>query len=58
MRVRHGQTFRFDPVPLDSVLCPEHCKGFKKGDLVKVVQLPMAPPPGTMGQANIQLVGN
>jgi hypothetical protein len=57
MKVRHGQVYTFKRNGIDLVL-PQHCQAFKDEDLVMVTQLPHAPPPGTMGQANITLVGN
>jgi hypothetical protein len=55
MRVRSGQVYEFKRGLLDTVL-REHCREFADGDLVRVVQLRSAPPPGTMGQVNIQLL--
>jgi len=57
MKVRDGQVYEFQRCGMDIVM-REHCADFNDGDLVKVVQLPHAPRPGTMGQANIVLVGN
>jgi len=57
MQVRHGQVYEFERTGID-IIMPEHCREFKNGDLVRVVQLPHAPKPGTMGQVNIELVGN
>ncbi len=56
-RVKHGQVYEFKRNGIDLIM-REHCQEFNNGDLVRVVQLPHAPKPGTMGQTNIELVGN
>ncbi len=52
MKVKKGQTYRYDPCGWD-VVSP--CKGntLKKGDIVKVITLPSAPPPNTMGNCYV-----
>lgn len=52
MRVRKGSTYVFRPCLLDLAL-PQHYEAFN-GQLVRVIQLPMSPPPNTMGQCHIE----
>ena len=51
MKVRANQSYRYWPNLLDQIhAC---APGLKPGDLVKVVQLRLAPPPNTMGQCHV-----
>ncbi len=51
MKVRTGATYVFNPVGYDLFLTQHY--DAKPGDLVKVVKLPGAPPPNTMGHAHV-----
>lgn len=52
MKVRVGSTYVYSPNGID-ISCP--CKGnhLKEGQLVKVINLPMAPKANTMGQCYV-----
>lgn len=52
-RVRAGQKFVFRRSGWD-VAMREHCPDVGEGDIVRVIQLPSAPKPGTMGQVHIE----
>lgn len=51
---RAGTTWRYDPVLLDRTDPPAGRP--KPGELLKVVRLPGAPPPGTMGMCHTLFV--
>ena len=55
MRVRNGSKYTYDPVMLDLVDPPYGAKNgtLKKGDVVKVKNLPGCPSANTMGMAHI-----
>lgn len=52
MKVRANATYRYSPCILDSHLDPK--SDAKSGDIVRVVNLPMAPKANTMGQCHIE----
>jgi hypothetical protein len=51
MKVRVGSKYKFQPCLTDLAM-PQHYDA-KPGETVKVVKLPGAPPPNTMGQCHI-----
>jgi hypothetical protein len=51
MKVRAGSTYRYNPVLMDLI---HQCTTAKKGDSVRVVNLPSAPKCNTMGQCHIE----
>jgi hypothetical protein len=55
MRVRKGATYRYNPALLDMV---DARTDLQKGELVRVIQLPGAPPPNTMGHAHVERVSD
>jgi len=52
MKVRHNSVYTFRPTGYD-LLMPEHYDAVD-GQRVRVIKLPGAPPPNTMGQAHIE----
>jgi hypothetical protein len=52
-RVRAGQRFVFRRSGWD-VAMREHCPSVEEGQVVRVIQMPSAPKPGTMGQVHIE----
>jgi len=52
-RVRANTKYRFNPCMWD-VIVPTSGLTAKPGDIVKVINLPMAPPANTMGQCYIE----
>lgn len=50
--IRAGQQFTFRPVLTDRILTQHHSA--VEGQRVRVIQLPSAPRPGTMGQCHIE----
>lgn len=56
MKARKNTLYTFDPCLKDLVLFPEHFSA-KPGQLVRVIQLPYAPPPNTMGACHIEDAG-
>jgi len=53
VKVRAGQRFIFRRSGWDTIW-REHCPNVDEGQIVRVVQLPSAPKPGTMGQVHIE----
>lgn len=57
MRVRKNQIYSFQPVPMD-IISPATTVALIKGEQLRVIQLPGAPPPNTMGQAHVERVSD
>lgn len=57
MKVRKGGQYRYVPVPMDRIM-PAGSEGLAEGDIVRVIQLPSAPPPGTMNHAHVERVSD
>jgi hypothetical protein len=56
MRVRSGSKYTYDPVALDEIIDPPYgavAGILKKGDVVRVKNLPGCPSANTMGMAHI-----
>ena len=55
MKVRANSTYRFNPVPMDTIN-PAH-QGLEKGDIVKVINKFGCPKANTMGQCYVEKDG-
>ena len=53
MKVRAGKMYAFNPCLMD-MLMPEHHRGLKEGEIVRVVNLPGAPRANTMGHCHVE----